>query len=989
MAIIDAGAGTTEQLTGLTPSTAYTVRVRAYDAAGNRSGWTATQGFSTAAGSTTRTVTVGAVTSTTATGLTPASGYTARIRARDAAGNWSAWTSTVPFTTGAAGPTVTPGRARPVVRSGTVVLDVTATPPGGQTITGHSWAIQGGAGGSLTSASTATPTYTAPSSGAGLVTIRDTVTASGGGTAVADVTVSYGPTIVAAENALTGTARATWDLASPNFGGVSTLQGFADGFTVDKTGTVNFKIAQSDTAGWSAEVFRLGWYNGDGARSYGTLAPNGTQLTASQSQPAPVDADPDTTLISADCAAWATTLTWTPPAWAPSGIYVLRLNRTGGGASHVMFVLRDDARAADLMLMPSDSTWNAYNAWGGMGSGQYAGNSLYFGTAVNQYHSDCARYVSYNRPVINRGASDSGRTYGAVTWSNFFTGEYPMVRFVERNGVDVKYYGCIDAAGDSTGTHLRGGSGRAAVKAAMFVGHNEYWSDAMRAGWETAKANGVSVFSCAGNEVFWRTVGSSADSAGRPRVQECYKSTIASRGSTGRTQWTGSWRDPDGAGKGGNQPENTLTGTIFCVNGPDLRSLTVPFSGGYSAQPLWRHTEVAALASGSWTSPSQILGFEWDTYGPAGVSTTAAAYMAAPHAQARYCSTVTHSVSSGLLLTDAGDVYDAAGTATHRLVVHPGGGTSIAFGTGTVNWALGVDNANTYQQGSDNTSLVLQQATVNMLADMGAAATTLMPGLTQPTPVTWFVTATPATARSSAVAATRTTAAKIARVTARASAAAATQVRTAKIRAAVGRTSATATSRAGLRKALAVAARTSAAALSAAVTGIGATRPVAARSSATAVTSAATRRTSQAVARATAAAGTRAAATSGTAAPATGRTAAIAATGVSALRSTASTARATAAVAPRVLTGRRTAATSATCAVAATRASAAKRATGTGRTTAAAISSVTAAQPGAPRAVSARCLAIALTHMRRSGRTTPRPNTGTTARPYAGVTPRP
>jgi N,N-dimethylformamidase beta subunit-like protein len=739
---VTVGAVTSTQITGLQPSNTYRVRIRAYDGSGNVSAWSDEVQLVTTAAGTTTTQAFGAVTSGQLTGLTPSTAYTLRIRARDAAANWSDWsTPSVPLTTVATGPTVIAGRARPVVWSAGVLLDVTATPPGGETITAHSWAIIGGGAGSLTNATTATPTYTAPGSGSGVVTVRDTVTASGGGVSSADVLVSYGQTIIGAENALTGTARATWDLASPNLGGVSTLQGFCDGFTIDKTGTANFKIAQSDGAGWTAEVFRLGWYNSDGARSYGTITPNGTQLTNSQAQPAPADVDATTTLISADCSGWTTTLTWTPPAWAPSGMYILRLNRTGGGASHILFIVRDDARHSALTLMPADSTWNAYNAWGGMGGSMYSGNSLYFGTAVDQYNADCARFVSYNRPTVNRGAADSGRTYGAVEWSTFFTSEYPVVRFVERNGIDTKYLGCIDSGGDPTGTHLRGnGSTRGGTNAAIFVGHNEYWSNSMRSGWEAARDNGVSLFSCAGNEVFWRTVGTLPDSDSRPRLIECQKSTIGGRGNT-RPEWTGSWRDPDGAGKGGNSPENGLTGTIFVTNGPDLRALVVPFAGGYSAQPLWRDTTVAALTTGqTFTSPAQILGFEWDTYGAGGLSTTGNAFLAAAHARARFCSDVTYAVTA-LLLTDAGDEY-GSGNATHRLVVYPGGAGAIVFGTGTVNWGLGLDNANTYQQGSDNVSTVLQQATINILADMGAPATTLISGLVQPTPVLWFSDAT-------------------------------------------------------------------------------------------------------------------------------------------------------------------------------------------------------------------------------------------------------
>jgi hypothetical protein len=85
------------------------------------------------------------------------------------------------------------------------------------------------------------------------------------------------------------------------------------------------------------------------------------------------------------------------------------------------------------------------------------------------------------------------------------------VRFLERNGLDVKYYGCIDSGGDAAGTHLIGnGSTRGGANAGIFVGHNEYWSNSMRAGWEAARNAGVSIFSCAGNEVFWRTVGTDA-----------------------------------------------------------------------------------------------------------------------------------------------------------------------------------------------------------------------------------------------------------------------------------------------------------------------------------------------------------------------------------------------------------------------------------------------------------------------------------------------
>ena len=59
-----------------------------------------------------------------------------------------------------------------------------------------------------------------------------------------------------------------------------------------------------------------------------------------------------------------------PTGAAVSGIYVAKLKRADtGGASHIVFIVRDDARQADVLVQTSDTTWQAYN--------QYGGGSLY------------------------------------------------------------------------------------------------------------------------------------------------------------------------------------------------------------------------------------------------------------------------------------------------------------------------------------------------------------------------------------------------------------------------------------------------------------------------------------------------------------------------------------------------------------------------------------------------------------------------------------
>ena len=98
--------------------------------------------------------------------------------------------------------------------------------------------------------------------------------------------------------------------------------------------------------------------------------------------------------------------------------------------------------------------------------------------------------VSYNRPITTRGTSAEDAPFNA---------EYPMVRFLERNGYDVSYFTGVDA--DHRGSEILN------HKVYLSVGHDEYWSGAQRANVEAARAAGVNFAFFSGNEVFWRTLG--------------------------------------------------------------------------------------------------------------------------------------------------------------------------------------------------------------------------------------------------------------------------------------------------------------------------------------------------------------------------------------------------------------------------------------------------------------------------------------------------
>src|SRR5262249_50279111 len=149
--------------------------------------------------------------------------------------------------------------------------------------------------------------------------------------------------------------------------------------------------------------------------------------TLRQVQPAPLT-NAATKLI--DCGNWAVSASWAVPTTAVSGIYFAKLIRDDtGGASHVFFIVRHDASPSHLLFKTSDSTWEAYNPYGG--------NNLYGlgDSSVRGYA------VSYNRPFTDRGTNSE---LGVNDWVMY--AEYPMVRWLEANGYDVSYFTDVDAA---------------------------------------------------------------------------------------------------------------------------------------------------------------------------------------------------------------------------------------------------------------------------------------------------------------------------------------------------------------------------------------------------------------------------------------------------------------------------------------------------------------------------------------------------------------
>src|SRR5579884_2277770 len=489
---------------------------------------------------------------------------------------------------------------------------------------------------------------------------------------------------IEAENCLPGSPPSEWDVSD---GGSDTIVGFATDISVNQGQTISFKI-NTNAKNYTIDIYRMGYYGGMGARKIVSIKPS---AALPQTQPACLT-DSATSLY--DCGNWAVSASWQVPANATSGIYFAHLIRTDTGAdNHIVFIVRNDSSHSNILFQTSDETWEAYNSYGGF--------SVYHGTTGDL--DDRAYKVSYNRPFNNRTQPT------AVSW--VFYAEYAMVRWLEANGYDVSYFTGVDAA--RNGVLIKN------HKVYLSVGHDEYWSGPQRANVEAALAAGVNLAFFSGNEVFWKTRWeNSIDGSNTPyRTMVCYKESLANAviDPADPPIWTGSWRDPRFSPPAdGGRPENGLTGTIFYVNGTRNDAITVP--AAYGKLRFWRNTPIATQGSGQVaTLPAGTLGFEWDQdvdngFRPGGLIDL---------------SSTTLNVN-GYYLQDYGNTF-GAGTATHSLTLYRASGGALVFGAGTVQWSWGLDNHHT--NGSAAASPAMQQATVNLLADMGVQPATLQSGL--------------------------------------------------------------------------------------------------------------------------------------------------------------------------------------------------------------------------------------------------------------------
>ncbi|HWV39424.1 MAG TPA: N,N-dimethylformamidase beta subunit family domain-containing protein [Vulgatibacter sp.] len=293
------------------------------------------------------------------------------------------------------------------------------------------------------------------------------------------------------------------------------IEGYADRVSARAGDRVRFMLASTEprTATW--RLYRLGWYDGAGAR----LVAEGGPVRVGPQRPCPPR--PDTGLIRCR---WAPTFDLVIPADAVSGLYALRATRDDGYQRFVPLVVKDD-RPAAILMQANVTTWQAYNAWGG--------NSLYVDQS-GTLPGGMAVQVSFDRPYDgDRGAGQLMRY------------ERLMARFLERWGYDVSYVTNLDlAAGGFAALHRS--------RVWVTAGHDEYWPLEQREVVEEAQAAGISTLFFGANNAYWKI---RLEEGGR--VITCYKQAPAEDPDQGDGR-TGRWRDPPI-----DRPENGLVGVMY------------------------------------------------------------------------------------------------------------------------------------------------------------------------------------------------------------------------------------------------------------------------------------------------------------------------------------------------------------------------------------------------------------------------------------------
>ena len=297
---------------------------------------------------------------------------------------------------------------------------------------------------------------------------------------------------ISQENALLGTTE--WELTNPAI--YREVEGYPSKTSVALGDSIQL-FTNTKAQNYTIVIYRMGWYNGLGGRQIaGPFLMNGM----SQEIPKPA---PETNMIECD---WKDPFTLKIGQNWTTGVYLAKLEESASHKqSYILFVVRNDKKASDILFQLPVTTYQAYNAWGGKSLYNHqSGDNLPWSSSKGR-----ASYkVSFNRPYAASTNIKAAKGMGA---GEFLTNvqpknegypassagwDYSMVRWLEKNGYDVSYVTNVDI--HSSPEILK--------KHQIFLsqGHDEYWSKAMKDHIIAARDNGLSLAFFAANVAYWQ-----------------------------------------------------------------------------------------------------------------------------------------------------------------------------------------------------------------------------------------------------------------------------------------------------------------------------------------------------------------------------------------------------------------------------------------------------------------------------------------------------
>ncbi len=343
-------------------------------------------------------------------------------------------------------------------------------------------------------------------------------------------------------------------------GAAHDIEGYLNVTSAQRGETIDL-YASTVAPSFTIEAYRMGWYQGLGARLVwtspsvpGTLQAAATRIAATDTYEA----------------RWQKTTSITIDESWPVGSYLLKLVGSTGVQRWVPLTVRDDASTSAYVIVNAVSSWQAYNRWGGC--------SLYDCHAGGQ--GDRSKMVSFDRPY-SAEAEGSG---------DFVGNELPLIMRAEERALDVTYMTSVDL-------HERPVL-LTQHKAMISLGHDEYWSKAMFDGAEGARDAGVNLVFLGANAVY-RQVRFEPSTIGADRHMVNYRTTADPIRATDPSQTTVSFRDSPV-----NRPEAALIGEQYQCN-PVRADLVVSEAASW----IWAGTD---MTDGGHLEI--VVGSEYDQY---------------------------------------------------------------------------------------------------------------------------------------------------------------------------------------------------------------------------------------------------------------------------------------------------------------------------------------------------------------------------------------